>query len=503
MRAGSAAPAMGRSPMVRVGLVFAGVAVFCLLVADIAVSTLDPWGEIGRMGLGLISPDFRAIDRLGMALLQTVAFAFTGVALGAVIGFALALVFHLRVVRLGCAFVRAIHELFWALIFLQVFGLSPLTGLLAIALPYGGIFAKLYSEILEEADPAPLKAMPAGTGLISAFMFTRLPDVWVHIRTYTSYRFECGLRSSAVLGFVGLPTLGFHLESAFKQGHYSEVSALLILFYLLIATIRLWVRPRLLWIYLAIAPFLLQGESDISLANLVRFLTQDIVPYPLRAAAVLDGAAWAAFGAWAWTLVADQALPGIVATVILTQIALVGTGMLTLALFPLVSRLFFDRAGTTAGHVVLVIARSTPEYILAYIMLQFWGPSMLPGIVALAIHNGAIIGHLIGRYADRLALRPDAPRGLDLYGYEVVPRIYGQFLAFLFYRWEVIMRETAILGILGIATLGFYIDSAFADLRFDRAMVLILITAMLNIGVDVLSRTIRARLRLTMTPDEV
>ena len=65
------------------------------------------------------------------------------------------------------------------------------------------------------------------------------------------------------------------------------------------------------------------------------------------------------------------------------------------------------------------------------------------------------------------------------------------------------MRETAILGILGIATLGFHIDSAFADLRFDRAMVLILITAMLNIGVDVLSRTIRTRLRLTMTPDEV
>ena len=128
---------------------------------------------------------------------------------------------------------------------------------------------------------------------------------------------------------------------------------------------------------------------------------------------------------------------------------------------------------------------------------------MLPGIVALAIHNGAVIGHLIGRYTDRLALRPDAPRGLDLYAYEVVPRIYSQFLAFLFYRWEVIMRETAILGILGIATLGFYIDSAFADLRFDRAMVLILVTAMLNIGVDVLSRTIRARLRLTMTPDEV
>ena len=497
-----AAPLPGRSPMVRVSLGFAAVAVVCLAVADIEVSTFDPWSEVGRMALGLISPDFRAIDRIGSALLQTVAFALVGVALGAAIGFALALVFHLRVVRLGCAFVRSIHELFWALIFLQVFGLSPLTGLLAIAIPFGGIFAKLYSEILDEADQLPLKALPSGTGRVSAFIFVRLPDVWVHIRTYTSYRFECGLRSSAVLGFVGLPTLGFHLESAFKQGHYSEVSALLILFYVLIATIRLWARPRLVWLYILIAPFLLQGEADISIANLVRFVTEDIVPYPLRSAAVLDGAAWAAFAAWFGVLMADQALPGIIATVILTQIALVGTGLLTLVLFPLVSTLFFGRAGTTAGHVLLVVARSTPEYILTYILLQFWGPSMLPGIIALTIHNGAIIGHLIGRYTDQITLRPDAPRGLDLYGFEVVPRIYGQFLAFLFYRWEVIMRETAILGILGIATLGFYIDSAFADLRFDRAMVLILITAGLNIGVDVLSRTIRARLRLTMTPDE-
>ena len=69
-------------------------------------------------------------------------------------------------------------------------------------------------------------------------------------------------------------------------------------------------------------------------------------------------------------------------------------------------------------------------------------------------------------------------------------------LALLFYRWEVIMRETAILGILGIATLGFYVDSAFADLRFDRAILLIAITALLNICIDVISRSIRSRLRL-------
>ena len=167
----------------------------------------------------------------------------------------------------------------------------------------------------------------------------------------------------------------------------------------------------------------------------------------------------------------------------------------------MVSRKFFGPVGRTVGHILLVVARSTPEYILAYIFLQFWGPSMLPAIVALAIHNGAIIGHLTGRHSNQIPDRPDAPTGLNLYGYEVLPRVYGQFLAFLFYRWEVILRETAILGILGIHTLGFYVDSAIQDIRLDRALFLIVVTALLNIAVDALSRHIRARLRLSTTAD--
>ena len=71
-----------------------------------------------------------------------------------------------------------------------------------------------------------------------------------------------------------------------------------------------------------------------------------------------------------------------------------------------------------------------------------------------------------------------------------------RFLVGFFLIISVIMQEKAILGILGIITLGFYIDSAFADLRYDRAMLLIIITAILNLGIDVMSRTIRARLRL-------
>ena len=476
-------------------LAFLAVATGCLVFADFAITTQNPWTELGHLLGGLITPDFTATNNLVTAFVRTLAFAFTGVALGAVGGFLLALVFGSRVVRTFCAFIRAIHEIFWALIFLQCIGIHPLSGVLAIAIPFSGIFGKVYSEIIEESDPLAERVLPRNTGRLARYCFTRIPQAWPHLMTYTAYRLECGLRSSAVLGFIGLPTLGFYLEASFSEGHYSHVGALLLAFYILIASMRLWLRPRLVPVYVVAAPFFLGEGLPIMWANVTRFFTQDIVPKPLR-----DGEGWEGFQPWLMDILATEALPGIWNTFVLTQIALVATGILALLAFPLISPHFLGPKRRGAGHVLLVIARSTPEYMLAYILLQLWGPSMLPAVVALALHNGGIIGHLVGRMSGEIPMRAGAPTGLNRYAYEVVPRVYPPFLAFLFYRWEIIMRETAILGILGVTTLGYYVEGAIQEIRFDQAMVLIVITALLNIGVDALSRRIRGYLRLKTRP---
>ena len=489
-----------RSRAVKTSLLFIIIALFCLLFSDISISTLHPWQEMRRLAGGLLTPDFSDYKDIANALIQTLAFAFIGVSLGALGGFLLALIFDYRLVHMSCAVLRSVHELFWALIFLQFFGLHPLTGVLAIALPFSAICAKVYAEILEEADSSPYKTLPSESSRISRFFYARLPLVWAHFKTYTLYRFECGLRTSTVLGFIGLPTLGFYLEVFFKQGLYSQAAALLITFYILIATIRWWLRPRLLPVYLIASIYLLLPDAtEIDWDNVKRFFSEDIVPYPVRMAGDgPDATLVAVQGLLAWLdeLFWTQAYGGIINTLILTQVALVLSGMLALLLFPLISSHFQGLVGQKLGHVILVILRSTPEYLLAYIFLQLWGPSMLPAVIALMLHNGAIIGHLCGRYANALVLPVNPVKGLNLYAWEIVPRIYPQFLAFLFYRWEIIFRETAILGMLGIYTLGFYVDSAFEEIRFDRAMFLIAITALLNIGIDSLSRRIRSYLRL-------
>jgi len=491
------------APLRRLSFGLALLALLLLPLSDLDITVLDPGAVFAAMLHGAVTPSLENVDDPLAALLATLAFGLQGVALGALGGFLLAFAMHLRAVRVLAAFIRAIHELFWALIFLQLFGLSPLTGVLAIAIPYAGTFARVYRELMDESDPHAADALPRGTGLLSALAYTRLANAWAHLVAYTSYRTECALRSSAVLGFIGLPTLGFHLESAFRTGDYSGAAALLYLFFAVIASLRFWLKQPLLPLYLVAALAYLPPVARIDGAAIARFLSEDIVPAPLRNGDLAAAETWEKFAAWLWKLVDTQVLPGTAQTLLIGGVALVVTGFVALLLFPLISPLFTGRGARAGGHGVLIALRSTPEYVLAFVGLLLAGPSALPAIAALSLHNGAIIAHLMGRWTENLTLRADASHGSNRYFYEVLPRIYRQFLAFLFYRWEIIMRETAILGILGVATLGFYVDSAFSELRFDRALLLILATALVNIAADQLSLYLRETMRLKSTPERL
>ena len=483
---------------------FLAAAALCLMVADVGVSALHPGAELLRLLRGALHPDLAAVGLASVVL--TVAFAVLGVSGGAAAGFALSFGFaRSRLVRAGCAAVRSVHELFWALLLMQVLGPSPAAGLLAIAIPYAGIFAKVFSEMVEEADLQAERVLPPGTGAVSRFAYARLPELAAPMGNYLLYRLECGMRSTLVLGFIGLPTMGFELEGYFRQGRYAQAAAFVGVFYLLIATRRLWARPATLPALLvgsvvALAVLAPSVAGDSVWTALGRFLGHDIVPRPLRGASLADPHTWAATVDWLWPILRDQVAPGAVNTLVLSQLALVGSAALALALFPLTCRHFTGRAGRPLGRALLVVIRSTPEYMAAYVLLQLLGPSMLPAVIALALHNGGIIGYLMGRHADTLELRPDAPRGADLYFWEALPRLYGQFLAYALYRWEIIVRESAIFGILGVRTLGFHVDAAISELRLDVAVLLIVATGALSMAIDALSRGLRRRLRLDGLP---
>jgi phosphonate transport system permease protein len=131
---------------------------------------------------------------------------------------------------------RSVPELVWALLFVRVVGLGPTAGVLAIGIAYSGMLAKVYAEILESADPAPTQALLRnGAGRLQALLFGTLPQSAGELVSYTVYRWECALRASVVLGFVGAGGLGQLLDSAAKMFVGGEVSSILLVFVALVA----------------------------------------------------------------------------------------------------------------------------------------------------------------------------------------------------------------------------------------------------------------------------
>ena len=139
------------------------------------------------------------------------------------------------------AFLRSVHELLWAVLFLAALGRGNLTAVIAIALPFTGTLAKVFSELIDEAPREPAAALrSAGARPFQVFLFALLPAALPDFAAYAFYRFECALRSSAVLGFFGYPTLGYYLAASFENLHYGEVWTYLYTLLVLVIVVDLW-----------------------------------------------------------------------------------------------------------------------------------------------------------------------------------------------------------------------------------------------------------------------
>jgi len=143
--------------------------------------------------------------------------------------------------RVLIVLLRSIHELLWAVLFLAAFGLSTGSAVLALAIPYAGTLAKVFSEILDEAPRESgfaLRAAGAGPGRV--FLFGALPHALPDMAAYGFYRFECAVRSSAILGFFGYETLGYYLRSSFDDLHFREVWSYLYALIALVLILEAW-----------------------------------------------------------------------------------------------------------------------------------------------------------------------------------------------------------------------------------------------------------------------
>jgi len=145
------------------------------------------------------------------------------------------------VARVFIALLRSVHELLYAVVFLAACGLNTAAAVLALALPFAGILAKVFGELFDEAPRDAARALQAaGATPAQAFFAGTLPRALPDMAAYAFYRFECAVRSSAVLGFFGFETLGYGLERSFENLHFREVWTYLYALIGLVLVLETW-----------------------------------------------------------------------------------------------------------------------------------------------------------------------------------------------------------------------------------------------------------------------
>ena len=492
-------------------------------------------------------------------------------------------------VRGVLAIPRAIHELIWGLFFLNIFGLDPLVAVLAIAIPFGAITAKVFSEILDETPRQPLMALlNSGVPPLNAFAYSLIPQAFLNLLSYAFYRFECSIRSAAVLGIIGAGGLGYQILLSLQSLRYEQMWTFLIALILLNGATDFWsalLRRRLG------AP----SRLDLNVLNLQgrkqRFYQKD----PVVQVSFLGGIVLVIFSFWyvqadfskLWAPRTAQLLAGVfqdifppdgsqvsqlftlsAQTLAMSILAMAGAGLGGILLsFPAANNFllpggiresrspqpplkrgagenltsplkmgagenlippFLRRAGENLtppflrgargdlqgvrgdlqGTAVLIFtrflllfARAVPEPIWALIFLFVLFPGILPGAIALGLHNLGILGRLMAEVTENLDERPLrslkalGASGSQVFLYGVLPRTLPRFIAYILYRWEVCIRATVIVGLVGAGGLGRLLTEQLSSFDYKGLLTTLIAFLALTFIVDLISASVRRAIR--------
>ncbi len=527
-------------------LLIVGFAFAQLGVGQRALVNERGWALAWRFIRAAAYPDFSSqmLQIAYEAALVTLAYAVIGTALSLLIGAIGGLISSERwwqvaaggsrrarpiwlAVRGAFAVPRAIHEAVWGLIFISVLGLDPLAAVLAIALPFGAITAKVFAEILDETPTEPLLTLTsAGVPPLRAMVYTLIPQAFPELLAYAFYRLECAIRAATILGLIGAGGLGFQVLLSLQSLRYEQMWTLFYALMLLSGATDLWsglVRRQLQ----------VAGRFDSCTTTTSHSAAPVAGRWMIRgsvlAVAALLPVCWWAIQVDVRTLVAPRTLTLIGSTAASAWPPRGGAALLaelvslsaqTLAMSVLAMLIagagglllsFAAARPTTAGpartvgvavsRCALLLFRAVSEPVWALLALFVLFPGILPGAVGLGLYNLGIIGRLMADVLEHTderpaqTLRAQGASAAQSHAYATLPQIMPRFLAYLLYRWDVCVRATVAVGLVGAGGLGRLLSDQLTRFDYRGVTTTLCCFLVLTFAVDLLSAGARRLLR--------
>ncbi|MFN9644731.1 MAG: ABC transporter permease subunit [Cyanobacteriota bacterium] len=417
-----------------------------------------------------------------------------------------------RALRRLLALPRSLHELLWGLLLLQLLGLRPVVAIVAIALPYSALVARVLADLLDGLDTSRLEALRCAGASAPAALLTSLgPALLPGLLSYGGYRLECALRSATLLGVFGLGGLGTELRLTLQSLEFRELwcglwlllAAMLLLEHSLTALRRRWLAPRRLRLAqrreTATRPLAAGGRELALVAVLLPLLCWGLAgAMGVRLADLATPVALPPLGTPQWGTVLSLPWASLIGqTLALTLLA----AALAIGLAPLLLLVVAPWPGARGlVRFVWALGRLWPPPLTALLLLFVLRPGLLTAALALGFHNLGILGRLLLEALDEapagpreaLQLMGAGPRWSLLHAsFSAVARSY---LAYGAYRADVILRETVVVGLVGASGLGSQLLESLSAFAWERILALVAVYAILTLLGEELADRLRRRL---------
>ncbi len=440
---------------------------------------------------------------------------------------------------------RAVPDLILAIVFLRIFGLGALPGILAMGLHSVGMIGKLYADAVEELDNGPQEAIRAAGGsrvqqVVSGILVPLMPQI---IAT-ALHRFDINLRISVILGYVGVGGIGLAIAHSLRSLNYQRGMALALVILLLCIAVELIsgaIRAALLggdrsrgrnravsWADRVSENWVSRGSKkngqekfDAGTRPVVPPWTADRVRRFLSITAVLAIVFLSLIGAeFSWdalgyglanapaTLGAffppagGDILPVLLSEMLVTlQIALSATLLGSILAVPIgifaARNVVTNRPVQTFFRVLIVFIRGLPELIVAIIFVVITGLGGVAGALALALGAVGLLSKLVADSLEETdvrvqqAVQAHGASRTQVFFAATVRQSAPAFIAHVMYLLDSNIRAATLLGIVGAGGIGFLLLNASRVLQFDVVTTIVMLVLVVVLTVEALSLWIR------------
>jgi phosphonate transport system permease protein len=380
--------------------------------------------------------------------------------------------FFYRIVRFFLTIIRSIHEVVWGILLMQIYGINFSIGIIAICIPYIAVNSKVFAEQLETIDYKRFESI----NQINAPKFSSLLTiVWNPIintfKNFGLYRLECSIRSTVILGLFGIGGIGTSIFLSFQTLNFRELwtylwslAILIILSRLIFKKINFNNTNKILSIFF-IAVFFTTILLSLSYCLYLVF-NNNSENFNSLSTLFKSSSDLGLF----------DFLKLILETIILS---LLSTGI-AISLPPLAIGIFNNNTSKILIRIFAFLLRLIPTPVMLLTLLTFNNPSLSLAALTLGLHNAGITSKLLFTNLDNQDKRNYiAMKSLGIS--KKISWLLGLFsqqsksyLAYCAYRSDIIIRETAIVGVIGSVGLGWQLQESLSSFAWQEVTTVLL-----------------------------